>query len=157
MELLEQLAGFGEDVCRSRIPPDTWHEYLQSGFDPSHVPDLIRILDDDTLHESELTGTAMVPIHAWRILATLKAVEAIPALIALLRRTDDNDWIGEEFPDVFSRIGPSSLDAVEAYARDARNGEFARICTFRLIARMGCDAVSPSRGLTRRRRPAVWC
>jgi hypothetical protein len=138
-QLLDQLADFGEALCRSRIAPDTWHEYLQSGFDQSHVPDLIRILDDDTLHESEFTGTAMAPIHAWRILAELKAVEAIPALISLIHRVDDNDWIGEEFPDVFSKIGPSSLETVELYARDSRNGEFARICTFRLIARMGCD------------------
>jgi hypothetical protein len=138
-QLLDQLADYGEDLCRSRIPPDTWHEYLQSGFDQSHVPDLVRILGDDALHESEFTDTAMAPIHAWRILAELKAVEAIPALMALLRRTDDDDWIGEEFPDVFSRIGPSSLEAVELYARDSRNAEFARICTFRSIARMGCD------------------
>nr|WP_086383878.1 SEC-C metal-binding domain-containing protein [Caballeronia sordidicola] len=138
-QLVDQLADFGENLCRSRIAPETWREYLQSGFDQSHVTDLIRVLDDDTLHESEFTATAMAPIHAWRILAELKAVDAIPTLISLIHRIDDNDWIGEEFPDVFSKIGPSSIEAVELYARDSRNGEFARICTFRLIARMGCD------------------
>ncbi|OXC73820.1 hypothetical protein BSU04_35095 [Caballeronia sordidicola] len=138
-QLLDQLADLGENLCRSRMDPDTWHEYLQSGFDQSHVPDLIRILDDDTLHESEFAGTAMAPIHAWRILAELKAVGAIPALISLLPRVDDDDWIGEEFPDVFSKIGPSSLESIESYARDSRNGEFARICTFHSISQMGCD------------------
>jgi hypothetical protein len=64
---------------------------------------------------------------------------SIPALISLLPRIDDDDWIGEEFPDVFSEIGPSSLESIESYARDSQNGEFARICTFRLISQMGCD------------------
>lgn len=138
-QLLDQLADLGENLCRSRMDPDTWHEYLQSGFDQSHVPDLIRILGDDTLRDSEFSATAMVPIHAWRILAELKAVGAIPALISLLPRVDDDDWIGEEFPDVFSKIGPSSLESIESYARDSRNGEFARICTFHSISQMGCD------------------
>ncbi|CAE6868212.1 hypothetical protein R69746_08239 [Paraburkholderia aspalathi] len=138
--LLDQLADFGEDLCRSRIDPETWHEYLHAGFDESYVPDLIRILGDESVHESEFAGTAMASIHVWRILAELKAVEAIPALISLLPRTDDtfDDWTGEELPDVFSKIGPVSLEAIELYARDTRNGDSSRICSFRLISKIGC-------------------
>ncbi|MGF6604929.1 hypothetical protein P3T23_009685 [Paraburkholderia sp. GAS448] len=140
-QLLDRLANFGETLSRSRIGPQMWHEYLQSGFDQSHVPDLIRILDDTTVYESEFNDTAMAPIHAWRILAELKATEAVPALLSILHRIDDEnyDWIGEEYPDVFSKIGPASLNAIESYARNPQNGEFARICTFRVISQIGAD------------------
>jgi hypothetical protein len=140
-QLLDQLADFGADLCHARLDPETWHEYLQAGFDESYVPDLIRILGDDTVHKSEFAGTAMAPIHAWRILAELKAVEAIPALISLLPRIDDafDDWTGEELPEVFSKIGPTSLEEIESYARDTRNGDSSRICSFRVISKIGCD------------------
>ena len=139
-QLLDQLADFGADLCHARLDPETWHEYLQVGFDESYVPDLIRILGDDTVHKSEFAGTAMAPIHAWRILAELKAVEAIPALISLLPRIDDtfDDWTGEELPEVFSKIGPTSLEEIESYARDTRNGDSSRICSFRVISKIGC-------------------
>jgi hypothetical protein len=145
-QLLDQLADFGADLCHSRIDPETWHEYLQTGFDESHVPHLIRILGDDAIHESKFSGTAMAPIHAWRILAELKAVEAIPALISLLPRMDDalDDWTGEELPDVFSKIGLVSLEVIESYARDTRNGDSSRICSFRLISKIGCDHLEQS-------------
>jgi SEC-C motif/Protein of unknown function (DUF1186) len=140
-QLLDRLASFGETQCRSRSGQETWHEYLQAGLDQSHVPDLIRILDDPTVYGSEFNDTAMAPIHAWRILAELKATEAVPTLISMLHRIDDedDDWIGEEFPDVFSKIGPVSLEPLESYARNTRHGEFARICTFRAISRIGDD------------------
>lgn len=140
-QLLDQLADFGVDLCRARTDPETWHEYLQAGFGRSYLPDLIRILGDDTVYKSEFVGTAMAPIHAWRILAELKAVEAIPALISLLPRTDDayDDWTNEELPDVFSKIGPMSLEAIESYARNTQNGDLSRICSFRILAKLGCD------------------
>lgn len=140
-QLLDRLANFGETLCRSRFGQETWHEYLQAGFDQSHVPDLIRILDDPTVYGSEFNDTAMAPIHAWRILAELKATEAVPTLISMLHRIDDEDdeWIGEEFPNVFSKIGTVSLEPLESYARNPRKGEFARICTFRAISRIGVD------------------
>ncbi|CAG2155248.1 hypothetical protein LMG26411_04854 [Cupriavidus numazuensis] len=53
------------------------------------------------------------PVHAWKILGALKMTEALPALVSLLRRIDDDfdDGIATELPCVFSQMGGQSVDA----------------------------------------------
>lgn len=107
-----------------------WPVYTALGLTREHVPDLIRMMLDVDLNEAD-SGSREVwaPLHAWRALGQLRAVEAIEPLLSLLPHIDDHDddWIGEELPRVFSMIGTPAIPALTAYLADATQGLFARI------------------------------
>lgn len=118
------LGQFFEDV---NWTAESWKGYAKLGFDNSHIPELIAVLTDEELHAG-CEPVPFAPVHAWRILAELKASEALPALVSLLRRLDDDvdDWIDSELPSVFSKIGWESVDVLAPFAADERNGIYAR-------------------------------
>ena len=66
----------------------------------------------------------LLPITAWRTLADLKAEAAVQPLIDMLRESDD--WVSEEFPHVFGKIGQFAIEPLTQLARDVRKNEFIR-------------------------------
>ncbi len=106
----------------------------------AHIPHLLRLLTDVSLNWAEPDSPEFwAPLHAWRSLAQLRAVDAIPALIDCLFRIDayDDDWILEEFPEVFARIGPAAVPFLSDYVDDDQNGLFARACAIHALGRIG--------------------
>jgi hypothetical protein len=99
------------------------------GLGPEHIPELVGIarqwLDIDRPNDDVLYA----PVHAWRALGQLRAVEAVEPLLAMQNQLheEDDDWYLEEFKKVFALIGPPALPALKAYLADAENGEFPRI------------------------------
>lgn len=104
------------------------YDYLADGFNDSHIPDLIRIVEDDELANSDTDHPWAQP-HAWRILGQLQAEEAIMPLLGLLRYVDElyDDAVQEEVPVVLAQIGPAALGPVAGYLADTNNGEWARV------------------------------
>ncbi len=105
-------------------------DYSIHGIGPEHVPELIRLLQDDELAwaESDLPddyGQA----HAWRALGQLRAEAAIEPLLDLLATQEDDkkwiDWITEEVPVVLGLIGPPALPIVAARLEQHRPGQLA--------------------------------
>ena len=93
-------------------------DYRALGFDAPHVPQLIRLLQDEELAfgDSE-TPEVYAQIHAWRVLGQLRAPEAIGPLLDLLEQQegdDWNDWVTEEVPVVLGQIGPAVIPATVA-------------------------------------------
>jgi len=121
-------------------PNTTWNwakgqrDYVaELGLAAEHVPGLIRIalrwldLYDDEIPIPEEPGL-WAPVHAWRALGQLRAVEAVEPLLGMmdgLTETDD-DWHMEEFPDVFALIGPDATDALQGYMTDPSHGIYPR-------------------------------
>ena len=91
--------------------PDDWPDYLaRFGFGPAHIPDLIRMATDLTLHDIETeTPERMAPVHAWRALAQLRAEDAIEPLLALRAARPDSDAICEDVPVVAGLMGPVAI------------------------------------------------
>lgn len=120
------LGQFFEDVNERS---ESWRAYAKLGFDNRHIPELIAMVTDEALHDG-YEPVPFAPVHAWRILAELKASDALPAFLSLLHRLDDeedgDDWIAREFPSVFRKIGGESVDVLAAFAADERNGIYAR-------------------------------
>jgi len=117
-----------------------WSIYLEHGFSQAHIPELITMLTDEDLWYAESTSDEVwAPIHAWRVLGQLQAVDAIPVLLDQLYRIDDddNDWVGEEFPDVFAMIGISAIPSITQYLAEAEHGLFARVCAAHSLANIG--------------------
>jgi len=99
------------------------------GIGSEQIPDLIRMVTDDTLHFADGdTPLIWAPLHAWRLLGELKAPEAVEPLISLFRRLDEDfdDWIADEVPDVLVQIGASALSPLIAFLNDATNGTYSR-------------------------------
>ena len=117
---------------------------------PEHIPALIQIAQqwaepfEQTEGKSDTAWAA--PIHAWRALGQLRAVEAVEPLLAMLNRMDEigDDWYLEEFHKVFGMIGPSALEPLAHYVVDQSNAEFPRIS-----AATGLNEIAERHGETR--------
>ncbi|MCP3713363.1 DUF1186 domain-containing protein [Paraburkholderia sp. CNPSo 3274] len=140
---VSQLLTLGETFPQANERDLPWASpYGDLGITREHVSLLVTILrdqqfytDTDTDTDTDTAPEMYAPIHAWRMLAHLKATEAVPALLALLARIDDedDDWVSEELPKVFSAIGPDTLAPLERYLADRNNGIYARSCACRSI------------------------
>ena len=111
------------------------------GLTAEHVPGLIRIarqwLDtygDEDRDEAELWA----PVHAWRALGQLRAVEAVEPLLGMmdgLTETDD-DWHMEEFPEVMALVGPDAANGLQRYMADPSHSIFPRSVAGNGLVRM---------------------
>src|SRR5690349_3596905 len=139
IHLVSQLLTLGEtDIHASR-------DYLKMGFTREHIPDLIRLVDDKELRNSPWDEKGNVPpqvyaqVHAWRVLAQLGAVEAIPSFIALLHYIDedDDDYIGEEIPIMLGKLGVTGIDSCREYLADSSHSTFARVAAGYALSEIG--------------------
>jgi hypothetical protein len=133
-------------LCRKGNPRDTWrwHEgdpdyVTEFRLQPAHVPALVEIArkwaENDELSEDEWSA----PIHAWRALAQLRAMEVVEPLLAMQNRLDEqgDQWYLEEFHDVFGVIGAPVVTALSEYLADRNNKEFSRISTANGLCQVG--------------------
>jgi hypothetical protein len=132
---VDRLLTYGES---ERITPDEWPDYRELGIGPEHVPDLIQIATDEELNEAASESTEVwAPVHAWRALGQLRAVEAVEPLLELFDRLEDDDWVHEELPEVFGMIGPAALPALAAYIADLSHTDSSRISAITGIEKIG--------------------
>jgi hypothetical protein len=119
-----------------------WPDYLALGLGPEHIPDLIRMATDEKLQWADSESLQVwAPIHARRALGQLHAEAAIEPLAGLLHLIDDDDddWVGEELPDVYGMIGPAAIPALAAYLADASHPLFARVASAHSFAEIGVN------------------
>ncbi len=115
----------GFDTRRINEP---WPDYLELGFSGEHVPELIRMATDDGLNNAGQDSLEVwAPLHAWRTLGQLRAVEAAKPLVRLFERLRDDDWLHTELPKAFSLIGPTSIPAIAEFMADRGIEEICRI------------------------------
>ncbi len=108
---VERLLTYGES---DRITPNEWPDYRELGIGPEHVSELIQMATDEALNEADPESPEVwAPLHAWRALGQLHAVEAVEPLLELFDRLEDDDWVHEELPAVFGLIGPRALPAYD--------------------------------------------
>jgi hypothetical protein len=106
-----------------------WPNYVQElGLTVDHVPALIQMAQDEQLwaffeedydREDESLEADIdpeealwAPIHAWRSLGQLQAIEAIQPLAQVLQQ-HDVDWCWEELPQVFGLMGAGAIEPLE--------------------------------------------
>lgn len=119
---------------------EKWRDYLKDGVNDNHIPELIRMATDRALNRAPVTSKSVwAPVHAWRALGELRAAEAVEPLTGLLQYIDQDmdDWIGEDLPEVFGRIGPAGLQTLDAYLSSGRNPLWASIAAVEGIQRIG--------------------
>lgn len=108
---VDKLLSLGEVKIR-----DKWMNYADLGLTRQEIPALIRLATDADLHWEDKDGLDVwAPLHAWRALAQLGAVEAIEPLVNQIDELDEDDWYGEELPTVLQMLGPRALGPLESY------------------------------------------
>lgn len=119
---------------------ESWSDYRELGFTGAHVAELIRMATDLDLHNSGSESAEIwAPLHAWRALAQLRAVEAARPLVLLFQRLPHDDWVFEELPTVFPMIGPATIPTLEAFLGDDGVDEMCRISVPRCLEYMARD------------------
>lgn len=103
---------------------DEWDDYSEFGFTKEHVPELIRLGTDrhllvnlDDVDDYELWA----PMHAWRILARMRAVEAITPLAQVLDWSEDSDsdLINEGLTDALEEFGEPAIEPLAKLINEA--------------------------------------
>ncbi len=137
-EPVSKLLTYGEvDVRRNDEP---WPDYLQLGFTEEHVPDLIRMTRDQDLdNAADNSLEVWGPLHAWRTLGQLGAVEAAGPLLRLFETLPDDILLPMELPRVLSMIGPAAIPAICEFLEDADVDEIDRISAPACLERMALD------------------
>ncbi len=103
---------------------EDWPNYLELGFTPEHIPDLIRMATDKELNKADPESLEVWgPVHAWRALGQLRAVNALEPLLHLLVERVRDDWAIDELPQVYGLIGAAAIPTIEAYLADKSHQE----------------------------------
>lgn len=136
---IAQLLTLGETRMREQ------RNYLKMGFTSEHIPDLIRLVDDEELRDMPWDEDGNVPpqvyaqVHAWRTLAQLNAAKAVPSFIGLLHfiDEDDDDFIGEEIPRMLGKLGAPAIESCRDYLADINNNLFSRVGAGHALSEIG--------------------
>lgn len=96
---------------------EDWADYpAEFGLGSEHVPDLIGMVGDEDLYESQDELAFWATIHARRALGQLKAVETVgPLLEAMDEFGDYDDYWTEELAEVFAKMGPGAIPGLAAH------------------------------------------
>jgi hypothetical protein len=117
-----------------------WPDYLALGLGPEHVPELVRMMLDPGLNEGDSnTPLVWAPLHAFRALGQLRAVEAVESMIRAVKEDieRDGDWLAESAGEAFGLIGPASLPALTAAVEDSAEEMYQRWRMAEAIAQVG--------------------
>jgi hypothetical protein len=97
-----------------------WPDYPeQYGLRHDHVPELLRMACDMALHNDESDGPIVwAPVHAWRALAQLRAVETIAPLLEFMKIDIGDHVVAQEFPTLFGMMGPAAIAPIAAFLED---------------------------------------
>jgi hypothetical protein len=119
------------------VPAGDWPDYIQEfGLTTEHIPDLIHLATDRDLNEGAGDGPELWgPIHAWRALGQLRAGAAIEPLLSLFDM--ENDWVTEEIPDVYGRLGSAAIPSLTAYLEDPNRDKWGRFTAANCLVKIG--------------------
>jgi len=132
--LLARLEGYGDPRKTAEWESGQEGYVAKLGLSASDVPELVAIArkwadpqNDWPDDKDYVAGYA--PIHAWRCLAQLRAVEVIPVLLEMLDPLDTtfDDWSLEEFPHVFVCVGLAAMKPLCDYLADDTHRTFSRV------------------------------
>ena len=103
-----------------------------SADDVPELIDLVREWSDpnrsDDVELPDIDEAELLPITAWRALGDLKATAAVQPLVELVCELQDecDDWVCEELPHVFGKIGESAIEPLIRLAADDQQPDYTR-------------------------------
>jgi hypothetical protein len=107
------------------------------GLAQEHVPDLVRMAVDPELNEAPSDSPQVwAPYHAMQALKELDASAFVVDLMPLVE-LDDDDWIREELPELFGRVGRPALAPLQSYLTDHARSEWTQGLAARALGEVG--------------------
>jgi hypothetical protein len=119
--LLDQLLTLGNAMEVADIDK----RIANLGFSQEHVPDLVRMARDRALNTmASEADAAWAPIHALIALKDLDVSAYVAELVPLF--DVDNEWFGEELPDILGKAGQPALEPLRQYIQDNTRWQYGR-------------------------------
>jgi len=120
---LDELLTLGEVNLQGK-----WNDYAQLGVCEEHIPELVRMATDRKLHRADSESSQVwAPVHAWRALGQLRALDVVAPLLELLEELEDDDYLHEETPVVAGMVGQPAIASLKEFLADHRHSLFPRI------------------------------
>lgn len=128
-EPVGKLLKVGEPHAKS------WTLSVPEGVTRDHADELVRLASDFELFDSGDEPEAYGPVHARRALGLLGVEAAVLPLLNMLSRVDDedDDWVGEDVPEILARLGPVAIQPVTDYLKTSKNKPWARVAAARAL------------------------
>ncbi len=132
-ELVDLLYTLGD-----RVPRDVVDEFLRRG--PRMVPVLAGIVADKAGWTQPLPEWWAV-VHATYLLGAFAVPECLVPLLCALRWADafDCDWVTEDLPSMFGRLGNGAAGALSRVLEDVTAGPGARSIALASLAAIALD------------------
>lgn len=114
--------------------------YYHTFLNQANIPELIQMATDLELHTADGESARIwAPLHAWRALGQLHAVDAVEPLVRLFEKSEleDDDWIHDEIPEVLALIGPGAVPALADYLNGHENNLHGRCTVTTALALIG--------------------
>ena len=106
---------------------DDWRDYRVFGLTEDHVSVLIDMMSDEELNQADASDAKVwAPVHAWRALAQLQAVEAFEPFVESLIDNSEDDWRHDDAPYFFALLGPTLVAKVAELLADDLQDEYVR-------------------------------
>ena len=129
-----RLLTLGREPALRRV----WPNYLHLGLRPQHVADLIGMATDGALLKAEERDpAAWAPLHAWRALGQLEAVQAVAPFYALLEAWPGDQAMMSEIPVALGMIGAAALPTATLWLFDETRIDALRIAAGQVLAQAG--------------------
>lgn len=132
---VDRLLAMGEtDLWRRQRAAD----YRAIGLTDADVPELIRMVGDDALHDAPMDSPrTWAPMHAWRALGQLQAEAAVHPLLELFVERWDDDFVFEGVPETLGMIGGAALEPAAELLRTVDHDPYLRVAAARAIREVG--------------------
>lgn len=116
----------------------TWLDYSSYGITSKDIPELIKMATDEKLNFADSNSTYVwAPLHAWRALGQLRAIQAIDPLISLFEKLENDDWAIEDLPEVLGMLGKVAIPNLSRYLFDKSHGYMPKIICANCIQHIG--------------------
>ena len=115
-----------------------WLNYSNFGITDKDIPELVEMATDSSLNFGDPNSSYVwAPLHAWRALGQLRAIQAIEPLINLFHELRDDTWANEDLPGVFGIIGKEALPYLSRYLLNKLDDDFPKITCAESIKQIG--------------------
>jgi hypothetical protein len=123
---------------------DKWDDYSEFGFTKEHIPELIRLGTDLRLlveNEDVDDDEVWAPMHAWRILVQIQALEAIEPLVQILDwgEGSESDLINEGLADALEIFGAPVIEALAAFMNEPGHSLAGYVSASEVLAHIGME------------------